>query len=144
MPTTISYQPDEQIVKVGAGVWGPISREAFDYVVGGRSVVKAWFNYRKADPTGRRASPLDDIRAEAWSPEWSIELTDLLTVLTRLVDAEDAQADLLARILAKPLLQAETLRNDGVRWPRGAADRRPKFAVRPERPDAGDGVLPFG
>jgi hypothetical protein len=86
----------------------------FDYAVGGKNVVRSWVNYRKAAPGGKKSSPLDDMHVDAWPAEWSSESTDLLT---RLVDAEPAQQDLLDRILAKPVPTMPTLTEHGVRWP---------------------------
>lgn len=83
--------------------------------MGGKNVVRSWVNYRKAAPGGKRSSPLDDMHVESWPAEWSVEFTDLLTVLTRLVDAESAQQELLDRVFAGPLLTVPTLTEHGVR-----------------------------
>lgn len=104
-------------------------RAVFDYAVGAKNIVRSWVNYRKAVPGGKRSSPLDDLHVEAWPAEWSAEFTDLLTVLTRLVDAEPAQAALLDRVLAGPLLTLPTLAEHGVRWPTSTADRKPDFTA---------------
>ena len=136
MPTEVQYDEAGQEVVLGTGTWGPVARRAFDYEVGGRNVVRSWVNYRKAVPGGRRSSPLDEIHAEAWPAEWSAEFTDLLTVLTRLVAAEPAQAELLDAVLAGPLLSMDTLSRHGVSWPTTPADRRPDFSAEelPEQP----------
>lgn len=83
----------------------------------GREVVKSWFNYRKSNSSGRRTSPLDDINATTWPTEWNGELIDLLSVLSRLVELEPAQADLLNAILAKPVASYTDLASAGVTWP---------------------------
>jgi hypothetical protein len=106
------------------------------YTVGGMNVLKSWFKYRKADPGGRRSSPLDDIVAEEWTNEWSHELVEVLTVLHRLVALEPAQEALLAEIVDGPKLTREYLAAKGVRWPT-LTDRRP---LRPDLPE--EGMLP--
>jgi hypothetical protein len=123
-------------VRLGSGAWGPVRREVFDYAVGGKNVVRSWVNYRKAVPGGKKSSPLDEMHVDTWPAEWSVEFTDLLTVLTRLVDAEPAQQDLLDRVLAKPVLTMPTLAEHGVHWPTTPADRKPAFtsAAAPTTP----------
>lgn len=85
MPTSVSYDANTQSVSLGAGKWGPVSQAVYDYTVGGKNVIRSWFNYRKAVPGGKKTSPLDRMHLDAWPGEWSSEFTDLLTVLTRLV-----------------------------------------------------------
>lgn len=126
MPEAMSYDADSQTLKLGDGEWGPVSPAAIEYTVGGRNVLKSWFNYRKRSPGGKRSSPLDDIHVEEWPSEWTIELIDLLTVLTRLVELEPAQADLLDRILAGPLATKDELAERGVKWPTTRKDRAPR------------------
>lgn len=136
MPTGVAYDEAARQVRLGTGAWGPVRREVYDYVVGGKNVVRSWVNYRKAPPGGKKSSPLDEIHVDAWPAEWSVEFTDLLTLLTRLVDAEPAQQGLLDQIMAGPLLTLPTLAVHGVRWPASAVDRRPDFTERavPETP----------
>jgi hypothetical protein len=125
MPEEIHYDPVTKTVKLGEGEWGPVSQAVVDYAVGGRNVVKSWFNYRKKNPGGRKSSPLDDIHVKSWPSEWTIEFIDLLTVLTRLVELEPKQADLLERVLAGPIVTKEDLAARGVKWPISRKDRAP-------------------
>jgi hypothetical protein len=70
----------------------PVRPEVVEYTVGGRNIFKSWFDYRKKDPGGRRVSPLDRLYPTEWDPDWTTEAIGLLTVLTRLVELEPAQA----------------------------------------------------
>ena len=97
--------------------------------MGGRNVFKSWFDYRKKDPGGRRPSDLDRLCPTEWDPDWTIEAIDLLTVLTRLVELEPAQADLLTRALAGDLLSMDDLQVAGTHWPVSRQDRKPKFSM---------------
>jgi Type ISP C-terminal specificity domain/N-6 DNA Methylase len=126
MPEEMHYDADTQTLKLGAGEWGPVRPEVVDYDVGRRNVLKSWFNYRKRNPTGRRTSPLDDIHVEEWPTEWTIELIDLLTVLTRLVELEPAQAKLLEKILTGPVATRDELAKRGVKWPTTRKERAPR------------------
>ncbi len=128
MPTDKKYLADSQTLRLGDGEWGPVRPEVIRYDVGGRNVLDSWFNYRKKNPTGRRTSPLDEIHAESWPAEWTIELIDLLTVLTRLVELEPTQADLLDRILAGPIATMDDLEAKGVEWPKTKKDHAPHRA----------------
>jgi hypothetical protein len=76
-------------------------------------VVGKWFGYRKAAPAGRRSSPLDDLHMTTWPSEWTSELNDLLSVLSRLVELEPAQAELLEEIAVGPLVPTADLSPSG-------------------------------
>lgn len=129
MPEVLSYDAETREVRLGAGSWGPVDQSVFDYAVGGKNVIKSWFNYRKRIPGGKKTSPLDHINVEEWPTDWSVELTDLLTVLTRLVVLEPDQAELLERVMAGPLMTITELAEHGVRWPTLKADRKPRYSV---------------
>ncbi len=129
MPTAMTYTANPQDppvgeVRIGDGRFGPVLRRVWEYDVGGRNVLASWFGYRRADPAGRRSSPLDDMTTTVWPADWTREFIDLLTVLTRLADLETAQTELLADVLAGPLLSMEALTRQGVHWPTGSKDRR--------------------
>jgi len=128
MPEEMVYDADTKTLKLGDGAWGPVRPAVIEYEVGGRNVLKSWFNYRKRNPTGRKSSPLDEIHTEEWPNEWTVELIDLLTVLTRLVELEPAQADLLDRILAGPVLTKDEFAEKGVEWPTTKKDHAPRRA----------------
>ena len=84
-----------------------------------KNVLRQWFGYRKRDRAKpiigdrRPPSPLDKIQPEHWPAEYTSDLIDLLNVLGRLIKLEPAQADLLERICAGPLLTVAALREAG-------------------------------
>ncbi|EPR77506.1 Adenine specific DNA methyltransferase [Leifsonia rubra CMS 76R] len=108
------------------GSWGPVGKEVFDYTVGGMNVIGSWFKYRKKNPGGKKTSPLDDVHVDEWPHEWTLEFTELLTVLTRLVSLEQAQATLLGEILVSELSTQQKLADAGVHWPKNRKDRTPR------------------
>ena len=59
----------------------------------------------------------------------SIKAIDLFTVLTRLVDLEPTQSEVLERILANPMLSMADLSAVGVRWPTSKKDRKPHYSL---------------
>jgi hypothetical protein len=136
LPEALSYDAARQVVVLGDGEFGPVSQDVWDYAVGGRPILRSWFNYRKRSPGGRKGSPLDHIHVDVGDPDWTHEFIDLLTVLTRLVELEPAQDDLLTDILAAPSATLDRLAAAGTRWPRAQADRRPRHSLASTRPAA--------
>ena len=134
MPAAMSYDADRTTLFIGDGEFAPVRREVGDYTVGGKNVIRSWFNYRKKEPGGKKTSPLDHLSPAAWDPDWTTEAIDLLTVLTRLTALEPAQADLLARIIAGQVLSADDLYAAGTRWPTMPKDRRPHYSYDSLRP----------
>ncbi|MFY1623728.1 type ISP restriction/modification enzyme [Micromonospora sp. WMMD735] len=114
LPDTISHNPITETLHVGTGSFAPVTADVWEYDVGGMQVIKKWFSYRKANPGGRRSSPLDAIHVDRWPHEWTAELNDLLTMLRRLVDLEPHQEDLLDRIVAGPQITIVDLTSAGV------------------------------
>ena len=135
MPTRIAYDLKTETLSLASGTWSPVRPEVWDYEVGGRNIIESWFNYRKAVPGGRRTkttSPLAYLHTETWPTAWTVELIELLTVLTRLVELEGRQGDLLSRILAGPLLTKSALSEVDVQWPASPADRSPHMPIQTE------------
>ncbi|WP_406499636.1 hypothetical protein OG936_33490 [Streptomyces sp. NBC_00846] len=141
LPETLAYDADRQAVVMGDGEFGPVTRQVWDYAVGGRNVIKSWFDYRKKEPGGRRSSPLDDVNATVWDPDWTGEFLDLLSVLTRLVDLEPQQAQTLEAILTRGITTLDDFTAAGVRWPQSTANRKPRFSLESSLPEGGETLL---
>lgn len=126
----IGYDASRQRLTVGPGYVENVRPEVWAYEVSGKQVLTQWFSYRRHDRSrpliGSRRPPsaLNDIQPDAWLSEYTSELLNVLHVLTRLVDLEPAQADLLARICDGPTLDADALRAEGAFDAPGAAPRR--------------------
>lgn len=110
LPDVIDYQPGNRRLIVGQGFIDNVAPEVWAYEVSGKQVLKQWFSYRKLDRSRpiigdrRPPSPLDKIQPDHWLAEYTSDLMNLLHVLGCLVRLEPAQADLLQRILDKPML----------------------------------------
>lgn len=132
MPSSVDYDPESEILRLGEGRWTGVTQEVRDYTVGGANIIDSWTGYRLARPKGKRRSPLDSVNVTTWPAEWSIEFSDLLSVLTQLIDLEPAQQSLLEDILDGEVLTADELATMGVRWPAqtGDKDRQPRKAAR--------------
>ena len=146
MPTEMTFDEMTGEVRLGGGAFGPVVPEVWEYTVGGKNVLRSWFGYRKAEPGGKKTSPLDDLHVSSWPPEWTSELLDLLSVLTRLVDLEEAQLELLDEIMAAPLVSRDMLASAGAAWPVGDKDpqRKPDYSrARPGVDEGDEGQLGF-
>ncbi|MFI0937237.1 type ISP restriction/modification enzyme [Streptomyces sp. NPDC021020] len=128
IPDRLEYQAVARTLYVGDGSFAPVPDVVWAYDVGGMKVVSKWFGYRKASPTSKRTSPLDDIHAERWPHEWTTELIDLLSVLRRLTDLESTQSELLGQILAGPVITEAELTAAGA-LPVAAAARKARHAA---------------
>nr|WP_237546428.1 type ISP restriction/modification enzyme [Streptomyces sp. SID5606] len=125
-PDEMHYDVFTHTVRVGQGVFGPVSDAVWSYDVGGVNILKRWFGYRRQRSTAKRSSPLDDISVTRWTAEWSAELVDLLTLLRRLTELAEAQDVLLRNILAGPLVTEADLTEAGV-FPVEAGARKPHW-----------------
>ncbi|MET8696138.1 type ISP restriction/modification enzyme [Streptomyces bauhiniae] len=129
VPDNLSYDADAGTLHVGPGIFTTVPAEVWNYEVGGMSVVKKWFGYRKASPTSRKTSPLDDIHVTSWPREWTVELIDLLSVLRRLVDLAPAQQALTMKIVGSPVITVTDLMSAGVLPPQPGATRARRRVV---------------
>ena len=80
-PTTSGYREAKQVLFVGDGEIGPVSREAWSFSVSGLPVIKSWLDYRMKKGAGKKSSQLDDIRPSQWTAELTQELLEVVWVL---------------------------------------------------------------
>lgn len=112
------------------GSWGPVRKDVLDYRIGHLPVIDSWFGYRRKEPYGRTSSQLDNILPTSWPVSFSVEFTNLLSVVTRLIDLEQEQRKLLTSIVSGELFSMEALAEAGVVWPSAKrADHAPKKAA---------------
>ena len=96
---------------VGTGFIDNVPPAVWQYEVSGKQALTQWFSYRKKHRErpiiGDRRAPskLGDIQPDHWLAEYTTELLNVLQVLAMLVELEPAQAKLLERICAGPLLE---------------------------------------
>lgn len=114
LPDRLRYDAATRTLHVGEGSFGPVPDAVWAYDVGGMRIINKWFGYRKSRPTSKRTSPLDDLHAQRWPPEWTAELMDLLSVLCRLTELATVQRELLEEILAGPMITQADLTTGGL------------------------------
>jgi hypothetical protein len=119
MPDSINYDAAKKRLLVGQGYVDNVEPGMWKYEVSGKQVLVQWFSYRKADRerpiigNKRPPSPLGSIQPDHWLAEYTTELINVLNVLGWLADLEPAQAKLLDKICAGPLISAEELCSAG-------------------------------
>lgn len=94
---------------VGEGKFAPVSREGFEFEVSGLKVVQLWLKYRMKKGAGKKSSPLDNIRPERWTSQFTAELLELLWMLEATVEGYPEQTKLLKAILAGPCFGVDDL-----------------------------------
>lgn len=108
-PASFWYDAATNTLHVGAGQFGPIAPEVYEYSVSGLKVVQSWLKYRMRDGAGKKSSSLDDIRPTVWPASFTAELLELLWVLEATVATYPEQEDLLNTIVNGPLLDISKL-----------------------------------
>jgi hypothetical protein len=108
-PETFEYIDATRTLRVGSGEFAPVSPEAFAFEVSGLKVVQSWLKYRMKKGAGKKSSPLDDIRPERWTSQFTTELLELLWVLEATIDGYAEQAALFDAIIASDSFRADEL-----------------------------------
>ncbi len=127
-PDRFDCNPTAKRLTVGTGVFEPVDPDVYEFDVSGLKVVQSWLGYRMRSGRGRKSSPLDSIRPEHWTAQFTTELLQLLWILEATTAGYSQQAQLLERVLQGPLFQADELPDvpDEARRP-AAADSETLF-----------------
>ncbi len=135
-PADFSYDLTMRVLRVGDGEFSPVSPEVWDYSVSGLQVVKSWLNRRKLDGSGRKSSPLDEIRPERW--EFTEELLELIWVLEATIELQPKGADLLEEVCVSAVFTQVELpspTNEERQPPRSAPVTGEQMGLLPEETD---------
>ena len=108
-PTSHGYDEATRELRVGDGVFAPVSPEVRAFSVSGLDVVGSWLDYRMKDGAGRRSSPFDAIRPTIWPESFTKELLELLWVLEHTVALGPELDATLDAVVAAPTIQATEL-----------------------------------
>jgi hypothetical protein len=131
-PNEFRYAEDTKTLHVGDGAFAPISLDVWEFEVSGLKVVQSWLGYRMKNRSGKKSSPLDDIRPRSWTYDFTRELLELVWVLERTVAGYPKQKQLFEAVLGSELYNASELPSVP-----DAAREAPKVS----RPDAGQARL---
>ena len=108
-PGDYEYNGTMQTLRVGEGLFAPISKQTYDLEVSGLKVVQSWLDYRMKGGAGRKSSPLDDIRPERWTSDFTTELLQLIWVVEATLAIYPMQAELLCSVVDGPCFTADQL-----------------------------------
>lgn len=108
-PEDFDYNASTQALRVGAGEFAPVPREVYEFEVSGLKVVQSWLKYRMKRGAGKKSSPLDDIRPERWTSQFTTELLELLWVLEATVEGYPEQEKLLEAVVEGTCFTADEL-----------------------------------
>ena len=108
-PETFDYNDETRTLRVGEGEFAPVATEVYEFEVSGLKVVQSWLKYRMKNGAGRKSSPLDDIRPERWTSQFTTELLELLWVLEATVKSYPQQERLLEAIVSGDCFRADEL-----------------------------------
>ena len=108
-PEDYDYNDATRTILVGEGEFKPVAPEVYGFEVSGLNVVQSWLKYRMKKGAGRKSSPLDDIRPQRWTSQFTTELLELLWSLEETVAGYPAQADLLDAVLEGECFRANEL-----------------------------------
>lgn len=101
--------PHDGVLRVGDGELGPVSRAVWEFSVSGNHVLQSWLAFRMRNRSGKKSSPLDDIRPTQWDVELSRELRELIWVLEATLDIHPNLNALFKRIVSGPVLRQDQL-----------------------------------
>jgi len=108
-PESFEYNDATRTLRVGGGEFRPVAPEVFAFEVSGLKVVQSWLKYRMKKGAGKKSSPLDKIRPERWTSQFTTELLELLWVLEATVEGYPQQAALLEAVVSGPCFRADEL-----------------------------------
>ncbi len=103
------YDDGARTLRISGGEFSPVEPAVYEFEVSGLKVVRSWLKYRMKKGAGRKSSPLDDIRPEGWTSQFTTELLELLWVLEETVNCYPEQERLLEAVVASDCIQAEEL-----------------------------------
>lgn len=132
MPESAIYDPEAETLRLGELVIERVPENVWNYQVSGMHVVRHWVGYRKAVPSTKWSTPLNDIVTETWPKAWTEELLDLLHVIMQLRSLEPKHKLLLEKVLAEPLLSNSAVNKAGLL-------PAPKYMTKPA--SEADGLL---
>jgi predicted helicase len=108
-PNEFHYDETTKKLHVGDGEFAPVPMAVWEFEVSGLKVVQSWLGYPMRERSGKKSSPLDDIRPRVWTREFTRELLELLWVLEITLAGYPEQQQLLEAVLEGDLFTAAEL-----------------------------------
>ncbi len=108
-PEEFFYDPIAKEIHFGAGCFGPVAPEIWEFEVSGLKVVHSWLAYRRKSCAGKRSSALDEIRPLRWTAQMTDEFLELLWVLEHTVAMFPDLQKLLEKVVSGKCFLADEL-----------------------------------
>ena len=108
-PDKYEYNDATGTLHVGEGEFAPVTPDVYEFEVSGLKVVQSWLKYRMKSGGGKKSSPLDDIRPERWTRDFTTELLELLWVLEATLAEYPNQKKLFSAVVKGPCFRADEL-----------------------------------
>jgi len=108
-PHDFHWDENTETLYVGDGTFTPVSRAVWEFEVSGLRPVRSWLGYRMREPSGRKSSPLDEVRPSKWPAEFTEELLELLWTLEHTVNMSLALTTFFEAVIQGDVLAAEAL-----------------------------------
>jgi hypothetical protein len=102
-PEDFSYDPDTMSLRVGSGLFRPVSTAVWNFAVSDMRILESWLGYRMKKPTGKRVSPLDKLRPLKWTAQMTRELLEVLWTLEHTLTLQPVLNANLEAIMQGPL-----------------------------------------
>lgn len=99
-------------LNVADGLLTGVSKAAWEFQVSGMVIIPKWLSYRMQGAVGKAKSsksPLDKIRPDSWTPEWSAELVEVIEVVKETLGLVSEGKLLLDQIIAGPLVGSDEM-----------------------------------
>jgi predicted helicase len=97
VPTAIKYQSNEQAIYFDDTPFCNIPNEIWDFKSNGIHVAKSWLENRKAEPKGKRSSPLDQLNEQHWI--YNEEFVKMIADVSAVIEAKKLVMPLLQQIV---------------------------------------------
>ena len=108
-PDELRYRASDREIEIGAGRFAPVASEIWSYEVSGYKVLQQWIKGRLRSGTGRRSSPLDDIRPRVWDHRLTQALLELLWTLEHTLALGPELDGVLDAVVADDCFEAANL-----------------------------------
>jgi predicted helicase len=108
-PEEMSYDADTHTLTFGTGAFAPVSEEVWNYSLSGYRVIEGWLKNRRRTGSGRKSSPLDDIRPKRWTAEMTTEFLELLWVVEQTIRAFPELEELLNEVVSGACFEKDEL-----------------------------------
>jgi len=95
-PKKISYDLKSEMIRLDDFEYCMLPKEVWEFKANGLQIVKSWLENRKANPKGRRSSPLDDINEENWI--FNEEFVKMIADVSAVIEAKKLVIPLLQKV----------------------------------------------